>query len=257
MNPSSVALRVWAAVGAVLLAGAVVLAVLGEWRVAAVVVAIALTVLGFTLAFRGKRMGETSRQEREQKGPSMERRRLLMRLGALGAGLAGGLVVVPGALRTGQAANRLRDTGWRGGIPLVDSEGRRILAADVTPGSLFTVYPEGRLGDPLAQSLLVGAEPARIRLPEGRSTWAPEGLLSYSKLCTHMACPVGLYQPDAGTVECPCHQALFDLLGGGEAIGGPARRPLPQLPLAVHDEGYLVAAGDFSEFVGTGFWSAP
>lgn len=256
MRPSS-AFPVWASIAAAMLVAAAVLAVLGEWRAAAVVVAPALVVLGAAVAFRGRAMGITSREEREQKGPSMDRRRLLMRLGALGAGLAGGLVVVSGALRTGRAASRLRDTGWRGGVPLVDSEGRRIVAADITPGSLFTVYPEGRLGDPLGLGLLVGAEPARIRLPEERSTWAPDGLLAYSKLCTHMACPVGLYQPDVGTVECPCHQAVFDLLVGGEAIGGPTRRPLPQLPLVVHEDGYLVAAGDFSDFVGTGFWSAP
>lgn len=257
MKPSPVALRIWTLVAAVLLAGAVVLAVLGQWRAALVVLGPALVVLGGTVAFRGKEMGATSRQVREQKGPSMERRRLLMRLGALGAGLAGALIVVPGALQTGRAASRLGDTGWRGGVPLVDSEGRRIVAADITPGSLFTVYPEDRQGDSLAQGLLVGVEPARVRLPEERSSWAPDGLLAYSKLCTHMACPVGLYQPDAGTVECPCHQAVFDLLVGGEALSGPTRRPLPQLPLVVHEDGFLVAAGDFSEFVGTGFWSAP
>src|SRR6218665_1195663 len=35
---------------------------------------------------------------------------------------------------------------------------------------------------------------------------------------------------------------------------GPAKRPLPQLPITVDDEGYLVAQSDFHEPVGPSFW---
>ena len=35
---------------------------------------------------------------------------------------------------------------------------------------------------------------------------------------------------------------------------GPAARPLPQLPITVNEEGYLVATGDFPEAVGPAFW---
>ena len=37
-------------------------------------------------------------------------------------------------------------------------------------------------------------------------------------------------------------------------IFGPAKRPLPQLPITVDDEGYLVARSDFTEPVGPSFW---
>jgi ubiquinol-cytochrome c reductase iron-sulfur subunit len=37
-------------------------------------------------------------------------------------------------------------------------------------------------------------------------------------------------------------------------IFGPASRPLPQLPIAIDDEGYLVAQSDFKEPVGPSFW---
>jgi ubiquinol-cytochrome c reductase iron-sulfur subunit len=37
-------------------------------------------------------------------------------------------------------------------------------------------------------------------------------------------------------------------------VFGPAGRPLPQLPIAVDDEGYLVAQRDFDEPVGPSFW---
>jgi ubiquinol-cytochrome c reductase iron-sulfur subunit len=39
-----------------------------------------------------------------------------------------------------------------------------------------------------------------------------------------------------------------------KVIFGPAARPLPQLPIAVDDEGYLVAQSDFLEPVGPSFW---
>ena len=39
-----------------------------------------------------------------------------------------------------------------------------------------------------------------------------------------------------------------------KVIFGPAKRPLPQLPITVDDEGYLVAQSDFTEPVGPSFW---
>ena len=53
---------------------------------------------------------------------------------------------------------------------------------------------------------------------------------------------------------CPCHQSTFDLGHAAKVVFGPAARPLPQLPLAVDDEGYLVAQDDFNEPVGPSFW---
>ena len=35
---------------------------------------------------------------------------------------------------------------------------------------------------------------------------------------------------------------------------GPAARNLPQLALALDDEGYFIAQGDFNEPVGPSFW---
>ena len=39
-----------------------------------------------------------------------------------------------------------------------------------------------------------------------------------------------------------------------KVIFGPAARPLPQLPLAVDEEGYLVAQSDFDEPIGASYW---
>ena len=128
---------------------------------------------------------------------------------------------------------------------------------EVVEGELLTVYPEGAVGDVDAQAVLIREEPGRFAPDPERSDWAPEGIVIYSKLCTHMACPVGLYQQQQGTLLCPCHQASFDVLDGGRAVHGPARRALPQLPIRIGADDTLVARGDFSDAVGTGFWGRP
>lgn len=179
---------------------------------------------------------------------------MLVWLGGAGAGVVAALISVPAFLRVGAATERLRDTGWREGIRLVDDQGRPILAGEVVPGSLFTVFPEDGSDPAQSQAILLGAEPERILASEHEAGGAPDGIVAYSKLCTHMACPLGLYQEQSGTVVCPCHQAVFDLLGGGEVLAGPAKRPLPRLPIGVDRDGHLVALGGFSDVVGTGYW---
>jgi ubiquinol-cytochrome c reductase iron-sulfur subunit len=78
--------------------------------------------------------------------------------------------------------------------------------------------------------------------------------VGFSKVCTHVGCPVGLYQPSEHRLFCPCHQSAFDVLDAARPIAGPAARPLPQLPLAIDDEGYVIAQSDFTEPIGPGFW---
>ena len=79
--------------------------------------------------------------------------------------------------------------------------------------------------------------------------------IAYSKICTHVGCPVGLYQADTHELLCPCHQSTFDVLDGARPRFGPATRSLPQLPLAVDGDGFLTAQSDFTEPVGPGFWN--
>jgi ubiquinol-cytochrome c reductase iron-sulfur subunit len=65
---------------------------------------------------------------------------------------------------------------------------------------------------------------------------------------------VSLYEQQTGRVLCPCHQSQFNVYEGAFPVFGPATRPLPQLPIELDDEGYFVAAKDFVEAVGPGFW---
>ena len=138
---------------------------------------------------------------------------------------------------------------------LVTTEGDPVRPDDVQAGAVQTVFPEGQVGAADAQTLLLRVDPAALELPEGREEWAPDGIVGYSKICTHAGCPVGLYRAQSHELLCPCHQSTFDVLRGAEPTFGPADRPLPQLPIEVDDEGYLVAGGDFTEPVGPGFWN--
>jgi ubiquinol-cytochrome c reductase iron-sulfur subunit len=69
-----------------------------------------------------------------------------------------------------------------------------------------------------------------------------------------VGCPVGLYQTESALLLCPCHQSTFDVMRGAKPVFGPAARSLPQLPLALDDQGFVIATGDFSGPVGPGFW---
>jgi ubiquinol-cytochrome c reductase iron-sulfur subunit len=105
--------------------------------------------------------------------------------------------------------------------------------------------------------LLIHAADSAVVTRAGRETWSPMGYLAFSKVCTHAGCPVGLYEHKTRQLLCPCHQSLFDVARGAKPVFGPAPRALPQLPLAVDVDGYLIAQRDFLEPVGPTYWSRP
>ena len=160
-------------------------------------------------------------------------------------------------------ADSLRHTMWRKGTRLAkDPDGTPIKASDVTLGSIFHVIPEGlaelhetKLEEKAkAAVILVRVDPAELIESEERKSWSYDGIVAYSKICTHVGCPVALYEQQTHHLLCPCHQSTFDLVDGCKVIFGPASRALPQLPIAVDSEGYLVAQSDFNEPVGPSFW---
>ena len=151
----------------------------------------------------------------------------------------------------------LFETPWRPGVRVVTETGRPVAAADLPTGGVLTVFPEGRTTAADAQALLIRVDPAELKPVPGREEWAPQGFVAYSKICTHAGCPVGLYDQRSGDLFCPCHQSVFDALDGARPTAGPATRPLPQLPLMVDRDGFIVAQGDFSEPAGPGFWNLP
>jgi ubiquinol-cytochrome c reductase iron-sulfur subunit len=151
----------------------------------------------------------------------------------------------------------LERTPWKAGTRVVNDRGELVHANDVALGSLVTVFPEGALNAADGQAVLVRVEPDQLKLPASRSAGAPDGLIVFSKVCTHAGCPVGLYEAQRHELLCPCHQSAFDVLRGAKPTSGPAARALPQLPIAIAPDGTLVAQGDFSGPVGPGYWNMP
>jgi ubiquinol-cytochrome c reductase iron-sulfur subunit len=157
----------------------------------------------------------------------------------------------------------MKNTMWEPGLRLTrDPSGLPIKASEVTVGSAFHVIPEG-LADLEYHKIEEKAKAAVLlmRLPIGalqetpeKASWSYQGIVAYSKICTHVGCPVALYEQQTHHLLCPCHQSEFDVAKHCEVIFGPAARPLPQLPITIDDEGYLIAQSDFTEPVGPSFW---
>lgn len=157
----------------------------------------------------------------------------------------------------------LKHTMWEAGTRLArDPSGTPIKASEVTIGSAFHVIPEGlaeleshRLEEKAKAAVLLMRLPVdELNESEGRASWSYDGIVAYSKICTHVGCPVALYEQQTHHLLCPCHQSSFDVANEAKVIFGPAARPLPQLPISVDDEGYLIATSDFNEPVGPSFW---
>jgi ubiquinol-cytochrome c reductase iron-sulfur subunit len=146
-------------------------------------------------------------------------------------------------------------TKWKRGSRLVDVGGNVVTRETLKVDSFTTVFPEGSVGSADSQAVLIKVQPELLQLPSDRAEGAPEGLVCYSKVCTHAGCPLGLYLAADHELRCPCHQSTFDVLNGAEPVYGPAPRALPQLLIEVDDDGTLRAMGDFTEPVGPAFWN--
>ena len=187
------------------------------------------------------------------------RRRLLVVLfGASIASMLVGFVGPIGSLGPKPQGERGR-TSWRPGSRLVTIDGQPVEVASDSFRQLVTVFPEGAIGVDDSQVVL-------MRLPPGELTdrtvtgGAVDGWVAYSKICSHAGCSVGLFAVDERAPDtlrqlvCPCHQSVFDPADGARPVGGPAPRSLPQLPLDVDDDGFLVARDDFDRPVGPLAW---
>lgn len=168
--------------------------------------------------------------------------------------------------------DKLTTTVWKRGMRVVqDVSGTPIRPQDMEVGQLVNGEPavffeDDEEGEPKyegielqvekakAAVIVVRMQPDDIKPWPGRENWGVDGILCYSKICTHVGCPISLWEQQTHHLLCPCHQSTFDLADNGKVIFGPAARHLPQLPLAVDGEGYLIATSDFTEAVGPSFW---
>ncbi len=138
---------------------------------------------------------------------------------------------------------------------------------DLHAGGLVTVFPfreeerdhPERLAAALRRAdsavLVFRLRPGtEVTTRPGQEDFNHEDFYAYSKVCTHLGCPVSLYQQRDNLLLCPCHQSQFSLTGNARPVFGPATRPLPQLPIDLDGDGFFVARGDFVEAVGPAFW---
>jgi ubiquinol-cytochrome c reductase iron-sulfur subunit len=198
---------------------------------------------------------EVEREVTEAAGGISRRRLIAGAAGAAGAAVGGALVVpLAGSLGPFQQGEPFSEIPWRDGVRLVDEENQPVPAANVHPRTFLTAFPEGADKRELAAPVVVIRLPVgEIELDEDRRTWAPEGIMAFSKICTHAGCAISLYraplfpaQAPEPALVCPCHYSTFDVRRGGVVIFGPAGRDLPQLPLRIDEAGNLVAAGTLS-----------
>ncbi|MGH3273034.1 MAG: cytochrome bc1 complex Rieske iron-sulfur subunit [Streptosporangiaceae bacterium] len=153
----------------------------------------------------------------------------------------------------------LDHTVWkRGTLLVIFGTGQPLTPAEFsTPGSSVSVIPEGYADDDdalaKAATTLIKFRPGELLAPT-KMNWTVDNIVAYSKICTHLGCPAALYEQTTHHILCPCHQSTFDATRGAAVIFGPATRPLPQLPLMLNAQGFLVAQSDYHEPVGPSFW---
>ncbi|MFM7860627.1 MAG: Rieske 2Fe-2S domain-containing protein [Candidatus Nanopelagicaceae bacterium] len=185
------------------------------------------------------------------------KRTLLAALGLVGVGpivMLRDLGPLPG--------NSLETTSWKAGTRLVTDPGDRpIKASDLEVGAVVQTLPEIAPGEHRSLNdiakdpvLLIRVRPEDFNLDPERLSWTHEGIIAFSKICSHMGCAVALYEQTTHHLLCPCHQSTFDVTRAAKVIFGPAARPLPQLNITVDSEGYLIAREPFNEAVGPSFW---
>jgi ubiquinol-cytochrome c reductase iron-sulfur subunit len=195
----------------------------------------------------------------ERTGIVVKRRKVLGGLLVAGMGIFGVVAAFPLIRSLGpKPGSSLFRTNWKKGSLLVDLNGKPVHRTDMQVGGIITVFPKGKQSTITAQAVdqtvLIRVQSTKFDTMKGRANWAPDGYVAYSKVCTHLGCPVGLYEQELELLVCPCHQSMFNVRDGGFPIFGPAPRPLPQLPIYFDSAGFLRARGGFDQPIGPGFW---
>ncbi len=185
----------------------------------------------------------------------MERRSLMVKMFWLAMGALGLAALFPVRSLGTRPGSSLRHTEWKRGTRVVTKNGEPVRVEELDVNTILTVFPEDHPDSADAQTVLLRL-PHDVR-PPGPRNWSVEGVVAFSKICTHAGCPVGLYQAATHELFCPCHQSTFSVLDGARPTFGPATRRLPQLPIALDENGYVIARSDYHEPVGPGFWSRP
>jgi ubiquinol-cytochrome c reductase iron-sulfur subunit len=193
----------------------------------------------------------------------LTRRRLfVLALGAAGTSIGVALLAPVASLGPAIHLARFYLTPGKRGTRLVDEQGRPFRADEIEEKTFYTAFPEGADKENFASPLVVvRLRPDQLDLPSQNASFDANGIVAFSKICTHAGCAIALYRapmfdptdPKPALV-CPCHYSTFDPATGGSVIFGPAGRKLPMLPLEVDAKGFLRARGNFDSPVGPSWW---
>jgi ubiquinol-cytochrome c reductase iron-sulfur subunit len=178
----------------------------------------------------------------------LTRRRLfVLALGAAGTSIGVALLAPVASLGPAIHLARFYLTPWKRGTRLVDEQGRPFRGDEIEEKTFYTAFPEGADRESFASPLVVvRLRPDQLDLPSDNAGFDADGIVAFSKICTHAGCAIALYRapmfeptdPKPALV-CPCHYSTFDPATGGTVSFGPAGRKLPMLPLEVDPQGFL------------------
>lgn len=132
-------------------------------------------------------------------------------------------------------------TAIAGGVMACGRIGLELISPSANSGQL-TEYPPAEL--PAAAADLQTGEALVFHFPDAHSPCllirTEDAFTAFTQKCTHLACPV-VPNPDAQTLDCPCHQGAFSMRDGAP-ISGPPRSGLSRVILEQR-EGTWVATG--------------
>ncbi len=132
-------------------------------------------------------------------------------------------------------------------------KGTPIHSADVVIGEVqvqaYPADPNGTVRDGTRLNLLILTRVGGEEVSEETSARSADGVVAYSGVCTHQACPVNMWSADLKAFVCSCHGSVYDPRNGAEVLAGPAPRRLAALPLK-SDNGLLIVAAGFTGRVG-------
>jgi Rieske Fe-S protein len=113
----------------------------------------------------------------------------------------------------------------------------------------YPADPKGLVRDGTPLNLVLLVRVGDDGLDEQTRKLAADGVVAYSAICTHQACPVIQWSTEKKAMVCSCHGSTYDPRNSAKVIFGPAPLPLAGLPLK-SDNGVLIVAGGFDGPIG-------
>ncbi len=137
---------------------------------------------------------------------------------------------------------------------LGQNAGKPVLQSGFAQNEAVLAWPEGKGDDHDNLVLVCKLNPAMVQAPTDLAG-AADGIVVYSAICTHLGCTVRFSEEPMEMapfphIHCPCHSALYDPHRGAKVMGGPAPRPLAQLPVRLNSDGEVLVTGPFTGAIG-------